>query len=292
MPATDVTFRYGGEIIDIRSVSSDDHLLQIMRNTNSFYERDVLVRINDRIGARDHSGAAIDAGAFIGTHSLFFSKICKCNPVLSFEANPDTFPVLVRNIKVNRVEESVSTINKALGASAGRATILGGDSSNQGSASIIYESLANRNQIDVTTIDIEVAAALTVNQPVALIKIDVEGAELEVLRGSKETIRNHRPILCVEVHTFRNLVKVLAMLRRHRYWIVDCLGYSPTYIIEPSGAPFFRRRIVNWLWLLRAALPLPWRRLKWYVGRTAQILSTGKWNLPPLDNANKRGDIA
>ena len=41
------------------------------------------------------------AGGFIGTHSLFFARICKCAAVLTFEANADTFPVLNDNIVAN-----------------------------------------------------------------------------------------------------------------------------------------------------------------------------------------------
>ena len=45
-------------------------------------------------------------------------------------------------------------------------------------------------------------------QPPTLIKIDVEGLELEVLRGAQATLREHRPTLVIEAH-FRELASAV-----------------------------------------------------------------------------------
>ena len=118
---------------------------------------------------------------------------------------------------------------------------------------------------------------------IALIKIDVEGAELAVLEGAMKTISAYRPVLCIEAHTLTNLRKVISVLRHEDYWIIDCLGYSPTYILEPTTASHLHKAFVYWLWYVRAAfLGGQSSRLtyliRWYLKRLAQLASTGIWD--------------
>jgi FkbM family methyltransferase len=268
-----VRFRYEGEQIEFWSVGND-HILRVMRRFRNFYERDVLERLRDRLRERGDSAVAIDVGAFIGTHSVYFAKFCGCNTVLSFEANPDTFPTLVHNIKINNLNETIVAKNKALGSSPGDARVVSAGANNQGMTYVQYDT---KGSIRVVTLDYEVHTRAETT--VALVKIDVEGAELEVLAGARQTIRKYRPILCVEIHKLRNLRKLLALLRKDRYWVIDCLGYSPTYIVEPTDALYFRRLFVNSLWLIRAVAPPG--RIRWYLKRLAQVLSTGKWDVAP-----------
>lgn len=268
-----ISFRYEDHEVVFRCVNSDDHLLKIMRRRKTFYEKDVLERIRDRLGERESSGSALDVGAFIGTHSVYFSMFCGCQPVYSFEANPETFPILQGNLERNGLAQAVFPKNLALGAKPGRANILGGVSKNLGRASVDYVSDGN---VEVSTVDDQVAANSQAMGNVALMKVDVEGAELDVLSGAKETIRSHGPILCIEVHTRENLRDLLHLLSGREYWIVDCLGYSPTYILEPATTSSLRRSLVNSLWLIRASLKSG--KIRWYLRRLCQMLTTGKWD--------------
>jgi len=275
---TSAKFRYDGKTVEFRGPDKNDHILSVMRRTGTFYERDVLERLKERIRKRGRQGAAVDAGAFIGTHSAYFAQFCGCAPVVSFEPNPATFPILLENLRLNDLEKAVVPINKALGAHAGHANVHPGEVGNRGTATISFD--AQSDTIEVSTLDREVQRVMPTSPSVALIKIDVEGAELDVLKGSLSTIDKHMPVLCVEIHTARNLRKVLSILGRNPYWIIDCRGYSPTYILEATNSLLPRRYIVNSLWLTRAALPLAWLKIRWYLARTAQLLSVGKWDPP------------
>lgn len=275
--SSEVRFAYDGQSIAFRSVGRDDHILRDMQRRGTFYESDVLERIKQLLQKRT-SGASIDAGAFIGSHSVYFAQFCGLKPVLAFEANPDTFPLLLHNIRINNLAEVVIPMNKALGATPGYGRIIAGGNTNQGHSSVAIDHETKGASVCVCTIDDEISALVQEGLTISLIKIDVEGAELEVLRGAKRTIRTHRPVLCIEVHNFRNLWRVLSLLSADQYWIVDCLGYSPTYIIEPTDAPFLRRLIVNLLWLLGAAVPTETARAllraKRYLRRLGRKLSS------------------
>lgn len=279
-PETNAKFRYDGKTVEFRGPDENDHILSVMRRTGTFYERDVLERLKERIRKRGRQGAAVDAGAFIGTHSTYFAQFCGCAPVVSFEANSATFSILLENLRLNDLEKTVVPVNKALGAHAGYASVTLGEAGNRGAATVSFEAESGGNTVEVSTLDREIQRVMPTSPSVALIKIDVEGGEPDVLKGSLSTIGRHMPILCVEIHTVRNLRRVLSILGRNPYWIIDCRGHSPTYIIEATNSLFLRRYVVNALWLTRAALPLAWPRIRWYLARTAQSLSVGKWDPP------------
>jgi FkbM family methyltransferase len=242
-----------------------------MRRLETFYERDVLERVRQLLSSRTTLGAAIDAGAFIGTHSIFFALFCPVRPVISFEPNADTFPTLVLNIRSNGLEGNVVPVNRALGSREGRAVVVPGPVDNQGGSRVRYLAEGSTGRVPVSTLDDEV------NQrklgPVALIKIDVEGAELEVLRGGRSTILADRPLICIEVHTVSRLISTLRILRRGKYCVLDCLGYSPTYIVAPRSDSYLRRHGANSAWVIRALVPSSLSRTKWYLKRLAQVLA-------------------
>lgn len=253
------------------SVRDNDHITKIMKRTNTFYEIDVLERIRQRLSRRGVVTTCVDIGAFIGTHSIYFSKYCGFKRVLAFEPNEHSFPVVQKNILENNLQDSIVLVKKALGAKLGCAIVLRGKDKNEGTSTVVYDTNDGDDPVEVSTLDHEVT---TEQYPlgISLIKIDVEGAELEVIQGARDTIKNYKPLLCVEIHKTKNLRKLLWYLRNGRYWIIDCLGMSPTYILEPAGGLPFRRLLVNFLWLTRSALPQRHSNTRWYLARFARAV--------------------
>jgi protein O-GlcNAc transferase len=121
-------------------------------------------------------GNYVDVGAYIGTHSIFFSLFCPSTLVYSFEPQADVYPKLVRNLAANSVT-NCQAFNVALSDTAATGTI-NGPASNVGGA-----RLYPGNEVAVVTLD-------SFNfQGVTLLKIDVEGMELHVLRGATELLK-------------------------------------------------------------------------------------------------------
>ena len=124
----------------------------------------------------------VDVGASIGLTALTaFSVVGRGGRVLAFEPHPRIFGFLVGNIALNGAEAVITPRNVALGESSGTVFITDARADDANSVS----SEATGVSVPISTLD-EVAAQLP---RIALLKIDVEGYELFVLRGAVDTLK-------------------------------------------------------------------------------------------------------
>jgi FkbM family methyltransferase len=117
--------------------------------------------------------------------------------VLAFEPNPSARAQLAENLTLNGCR-NVLVVPKAVGAAPGRALLHVPATPDPSFSSLDAGRFAEGEPIDVevTTVDAEVRAAGV--RP-AVVKVDVEGGELDVVEGMRGTIAEHRPVLLVEV---------------------------------------------------------------------------------------------
>ena len=136
-----------------------------------------------------------DLGAHIGQYTLAASPLCR--GVHSFEPVPDSFKLLQRNIQANRLA-NVSANQCAVSDTCGEVTIYESDVDTLDRSSLRAPSGTSGRSFVVPSISIDVYATQHKIIP-ALIKIDVEGAEIPVLRGASSLLREKHPTLIVEV---------------------------------------------------------------------------------------------
>ena len=145
-----------------------------------------------------------DVGGFEGVLSLFFARrVGPTGRLITFEPNPENYATIVGNISLNGFSH-VDIRPIALGAEPGSATLVfPTDEPAKGSlvgdiqAQILREKHVDTVEVPIETIDRLVAAGLPVPD---FVKIDVEGLELDVLRGMANVIASHRPALYIEIH--------------------------------------------------------------------------------------------
>lgn len=195
-----------------------------MAQYGSFYEAGMLAFIQRNAWP----GIYIDAGAFIGTHSVFFSECCPaCERVMAYEPMEASYRLLTANLGTNCQRGIHAAFPFALGASIGPCVIGAGRAENRGMASITQEA---GQHADMTTID---ARAGGLSGKVALIKIDVEGYELEVVKGAEETIRKHNPQLFIECNDTNILSIMSILLKGWGYARGRVFNCTPTWRFEP-----------------------------------------------------------
>jgi FkbM family methyltransferase len=151
-----------------------------------------------------------DVGANIGTFTTWISKAFPNGKVYSFEPQRSVFQMLCGNIAINNLY-NVYTHNMALGKKNEKLKFYEPDyfSKNDfGTFSLIEEVISEKSKdevvVQVNTLDwfVEYYEIPKID----LIKIDVEGMDMDVLIGARNTIKTFKPIIFIEHNDNRKSV--------------------------------------------------------------------------------------
>ena len=158
----------------------------------------------------------VDVGANIGTHTVFFSqKVSPGGLVYAFEPQRITFEFLCANLALNGLLNVIPLQNGASDLPGEIVVPILNPAIAQNFAALKIEGHAAGDFVKVQPLD-----TLGLKR-CNLIKIDVEGMELKVLKGAEKTIRDCRPLLFVE-NNDRNgdpeLVQALFDLGYNCWW--------------------------------------------------------------------------
>ena len=140
----------------------------------------------------------IDGGANFGIYTVAASKIVgDSGNVLSFEPSVESFPVLERNVKLNEFS-NVKLFNSALSSEEGISRLYHIDNA-PNSYSLNSDSKKSTTFEEVSTKTLDGIVNHNNIQKVDLIKLDVEGAEEEVLKGAKSLLLRDKPKVLFEI---------------------------------------------------------------------------------------------
>ena len=125
-----------------------------------------------------------DIGANVGSYTLLASGLSKVKSV-ALEPVSSTFDLLVKNIALNGLQDKVTAIHAAAGATQGSIYFTSGNDTTN-------HALAANETGEQATIEVKLTSidSLTCSQIPRLAKIDVEGFETEVLRGMHQTLES------------------------------------------------------------------------------------------------------
>ena len=181
---------------------SQSYLLKkrLLRAINNNYEKELT--FIDRFS--DKAKNAIDIGVYRGVYSLKLSQNFK--QIYAFEPNPLLFPYLKKNLK--KIIENIDLYNLALSDETGTTELklpLRSESIFRDNIEELYQlgaaSIHPNNEfksLKKVTVKTEKLDNIYIND-IGFIKIDVEGHELEVINGAKETISKNKPVLLIEI---------------------------------------------------------------------------------------------
>jgi FkbM family methyltransferase len=141
-------------------------------------------------------GVVLDVGANIGVHTVHFADFARFGKVICFEPARSTFAFLLQNVKHLA---NVIPLNAALSDSTGVQTFfVAADNAFSGLKDTRRKAILHQESVACFKGD-DILLALFANQRIDLIKIDVEGFEMQVLTGMREFITTHRPVIFCEI---------------------------------------------------------------------------------------------
>ena len=190
-----------------------------------------------------HEGIFLDVGANIGKYTIIMArKLGSHGIVIALEPNPDIYNRLIFNIKLNCLI-NVIPLNIAADSENRRMTLFV-DPLYHGFSSLLYpldSKLAETEggkkeklhsvEVETRRLD-DIVEELKIDKEIRLVKIDVEGYEAEVLKGSSRIIERYKPMIVFEAWDEVRLKRVEELLLRFGYEIQPIALYN--YIAFPK----------------------------------------------------------
>jgi FkbM family methyltransferase len=141
----------------------------------------------------------LDIGAHIGLFSVVAArKVGEDGKVFSFEPTPFTRNVLLEVVRLNNCSEIVEVRVEAISSKSGK-TVFFDTGDVISNANSLVKTERSKGQIEVRMISVD-QFAKDRNLKIDCLKIDAEGAELDVLLGARETFLNMRPVARLGLH--------------------------------------------------------------------------------------------
>lgn len=183
---------------------------QILRE---IYEQRLYDRRDDFIPT--HGWTVLDAGANAGIYAI--QQALRGARVYAFEPNPDCFRRLSKSVATNNLTDDVIAFDWALGAAPGVGTlIVSPDATPCGAVEAIGADAVSTGDVTVRIVSLDHVVSEQGIGHIDLLKIDTEGAEVDILRGAERTL----PIVdrvVLEYHSDALLAQVTALLHEHGF---------------------------------------------------------------------------
>jgi FkbM family methyltransferase len=230
-----IRISHRGRPFTFAAFAQDDRLAQQLARHAVFYELALLRYIAFVIRRRRLAPAAmfVDVGANIGNHAVFLGHFV-VQRVIAVEPNPQVLPILERNLSANGVDARVYRCALGRKPGHGRIQMPPNAEHNVAMAQVAPAGPGDAaSGIPVRTLDeiVDEAGApggLT-EGAIAGVKIDVEGMELDVLQGGRQTLRRHRPDLFVEAADAAQRRRIERFLSPFGYRRLSRWAVTPVY---------------------------------------------------------------
>lgn len=183
---------FNGQSIVLHGRQGDPYYENIAFEPNDAFSQAVKCLSSDAV--------ILDIGANIGATAVA-SSLIGAKVIYAFEPNPEAFLYLEKNIAANNAA-SVEPHNLAVGAKEGKLSFFADQNSSSAGHLVTGDTLGRHSmsEVKVTTID-KFSKNSNISR-IDFIKIDVEGFEIDVLAGAKETISELKPSALVEFNPF------------------------------------------------------------------------------------------
>ncbi len=155
------------------------------------FQSDILLELGK------NSKRFFDIGANMGFYSLALAIENPNLLVTSFEPQPDVYQMMLKNIELNGLQKRIKLVNMGLGHQVEELTMYIPSFTGTGGGSLknLHEDEGEAREIKIPVKPLDTIETALVD----LIKIDVEGFELNVISGAHGLVTQHRPTIMAEL---------------------------------------------------------------------------------------------
>lgn len=204
--------------------AQEDYVQRVILKNRGFYESKQLAQL-ETFGLIGPKSVICDIGANIGNHAVYFTHVLGAAKVLAFEPMDHTYATLCSNILLNHIEDRVLAYNCLIGAETGFAEMVRFNPRNLGATAFAAKATGS---VSLFALDEVLEADDLPN--LDLIKVDVEGMQLDVLMGAEGILGKRKPALWVEVSAREDSMDAVGIY-------LEQFGYQPTRL-SPSDVLF------------------------------------------------------
>ena len=170
-------------------------------------------------------GVVLEGGAHLGYVTIHAARAAgPSGRVICFEPNTAVHGVLWENLAANGVGDRVTVRPQALGERSGTARL-----SMSGDTSSLFGDAPSAVEVEVVRADTAVSA------PVDVVKLDVEGAETEALRGMQGLLDADSPPRTLFVECHPALLERAGSSQAELIGTLEAAGYNVEWIDETNG---------------------------------------------------------
>ena len=169
----------------------------------------------------------LDCGCNYGFYSFYAASLSSQNLVIAIEASPTTAKDFEKNLKLNKFK-NIALKNFAI-SNTDNITITLNESKNDWESSLAHSEFDKKKVTKIKTKKIDtIIKNKKLDDYTLLIKLDIEGHELQAIEGAKDTIKKYKPIIIIELssyifnkknHAFDNLKSFLVKFNYSIYSI-------------------------------------------------------------------------
>ncbi|MFX1392092.1 MAG: FkbM family methyltransferase [Promethearchaeota archaeon] len=146
----------------------------------------------------------IDGGAFVGDSAIIFERYYQPNKIYAFEPESRNYDLMLQTMEMNNLKKNIP-IKKGLNDKEINLKF-------KSIGALSYISKKGKNIIETTTID-DFVFKNSLN--IGLIKMDIEGYELNALIGAKETIKKFKPLLLIAIyHNGKQFFETIKLIKK------------------------------------------------------------------------------
>jgi FkbM family methyltransferase len=200
------------------------------KNQHEHGIRFLISSLAQKLDKNNDDGWFFDVGANVGLYVWEVNKLCPNRKILAFEPDPENFKLLKMTLKEANLQNlelcPYALSNKTAEVSFFQDPLTSATGSIEGNEKPWIEKYLNAstNKINVNTRTMD-----TVGEDKklpSLIKIDVEGHEVQVLEGSVNILSKERPLIIIESFVPKQ-EKVISILQKYGYDLRDADRHSP-----------------------------------------------------------------